>query len=289
MSLFTLCICLCLSFFSFPQHLQAGESLTWLEVDSPPFYITEGELAGQGYQSKLQNLIEGELPQYYYNTSYANISRHYELFRKKEQVCAVALYKTPEREKIANFSIPSFITFPGVLVIRKETQALLDYKQSVSLKKVVSQGDILLGLSKGRSFGSELDSIIDFYGSDQTIFSYEGKDLNSNLIEMLVRGRIDAMISLPEEVMYHAEKLGLRDKIITLEIEETISNPDGMICYVACSKSPWGQEVIENINEVLLKKRPTAEYRALYERWLDPNAIERYRPLYRKHLLGTTE
>lgn len=289
MRFFILCFCFCTFLFS-PQHqVRAEDSLTWLEVNSPPFYITEGKLAGKGYQSELQNLIAKELPQYYYNTSYANLSRHYELFRKKEQVCAVALYKTPDREKLAYFSIPSFITFPGVLVIRKETHPLLNFKQSVSLQSVVSRGDILLGRSKGRSFGHELDSIIDTYGSEQTVFSYEGKDLNSNFIEMLIRGRIDAMISLPEEVMYHAEKLGLRDKIITLEIEETVSDPNGMMCYVACSKSPWGREAIDNINDVLLEKRPTPEYRGLYERWLDAYAIERYRPLYTKYFLGITE
>lgn len=289
MRIFLTYTCLYMLFFLFPQQVKADDTLTWLEVNSPPFYITEGKLAGKGYQSKLQNLIAKELPQYKYNTSYANLSRHYELFRKQEQVCAVALYKTPEREKLAYFSIPSFITFPGVLVIRKETYPLLGFQQRVSLQTVISRGDILLGRSKGRSFGNELDSIIDTYGTSETVFTYEGKDLNSNFIEMLVRGRIDAMISLPEEVMYHAEKLGLRDKIITIEIEETVSNPDGMMCHVACSKSPWGREVIDNINTVLLEKRPTQEYRGLYERWLDPNAIQRYRPLYEKYLLKATQ
>lgn len=276
-------------FFSLPHCLFAQTSVTWLEVNSPPFYINEGKFTGKGYQTKLQNLIEKKLPQYFYDTRYANISRHYELFRKKEHVCAVALYKTPQREKIAYFSIPSFISFPGVLVIRKETHPLLGFQQSIRLQDVISRGDILLGRSKGRSFGDTLDSIIDTYGNDQTVFTYEGKDLNSNFIEMLVRGRIDAIISLPEEVMYHAENLGVREDIITIEIEETIGDPNGMLCHVACSKSPWGQEIIKNINQVLLEKRPTKEYRALYERWLDINAIKRYRPLYTKYFLNSTE
>lgn len=289
MRTFLKCICCCIFIFSLQQQAWAEGSLTWLEVNSPPFYITEGELAGKGYQSELQNLIARKLPQYNYSTRYANLSRHFELFRKKEQVCAVALYKTAEREELAYFSIPSFITFPGVLVIRKETHPLVNFQQMVSLQDVVSRGDILLGRSKGRSFGNKLDAILDTHGTEQSVFTYEGKDLNSNFIEMLVRGRIDAMISLPEEVMYHAEKLGVRDQIITLQIKETISDANGMMSSVACSKSPWGKEAIRNINKVLLKNRPTEEYRYLYERWLDPIAIKRFRPLYDQYFLNTVK
>ena len=38
--------------------------------------------------------------------------------------------------------------------------------------------------------------------------------------------------------------------------------------------------MIDRVNAVLLVQRPTAGYRAAYERWLDPNAIAQYRTVY---------
>ena len=94
---------------------------------------------------------------------------------------------------------------------------------------------------------------------------------------------------LPEEAMYLAETIGIKDKIMTLNIAENQINHDASLTYVACSKNEWGKKAIENINKALLKVRPTESYRTAYERWLDPSSIEGFRKLYNEVFLTITE
>lgn len=289
MKVFVGVLLLCMIFTSIPMAF-ADDTLMWLEADAPPFYIFDGPLKGQGYQAVVTDLIAKELPQYEHKHSLANMSRHYELFKSGAQACALALYKKPEREEIAYFSIPSFATLPGVLVISKKSYQAFGGKDVVNLEKLLKENKLIFGLNKRRSFGSSVDELFATYGTAQNIFEYEGDELSRNFFEMLGRGRVDAFVGLPEEIVYQAERLGLQDTIMTVGIEENLNDAiGGAVCYVACSKSPWGKQAISDINRVLVKLRPTDAYRGAYERWIGKESVEQYRQLYKEGVLAVTK
>lgn len=271
------------------SSMATDNTLTWLEADAPPFYIFDGPYKGQGYQTLATNLLMHELSGYEHKQIKANMSRHYELFRNKAQVCALALYKKPEREEIAYFSIPSFISLPSVLVVSRDKYGKFGGVNTVSLKDLLLQGNVIFGFNKKRSFGPTVDNLFAKYGTRENLFEYEGQELSRNFFEMLERGRVDAFLGLPEEIVYQAERLGLKDKIMTLSIEENMQNRDGWVTYAACSKSEWGRKAINDINKVLMELRPTDEYRAAYERWLDQSSIDVYRKVYADVFVHATE
>ena len=260
--------------------IASENTLTWLEADAPPFYIFDGPYKGEGYQTLATHLLKKELPQYRHKHAEANLSRHYELFRNKAQVCALALYKKPEREEIAYFSMPSFLTLPAVLVVSREKFEQLGGVNTVSMRQLLREKKMVFGFNKKRSFGLAVDDLFKDYGTKDNLFEYEGQELSLNFFEMLERGRVDAFVGLPEEIVYQAERLGLKDKIRTLSIEENMHHKVGWITYAACSKSDWGKKAIADINKALGKLRPTEEYRAAYERWLDDSSKEVYRAAY---------
>ena len=105
---------------------------------------------------------------------------------------------------------------------------------------------------------------------------------------MIELGRLDAMISLPEEAVFQAEKLGIKDEIMTLTIEENQVGFDSWLSSVGCSRTPWGKKVITEINRILLRERPSERYRQAYERWLDKSSLENYRKLYEDIFLQAT-
>ncbi|SDP53036.1 TIGR02285 family protein [Desulforhopalus singaporensis] len=275
-------------FFS-PQQPFAANPLIWLEADAPPFFIHDGPYQGQGYEDLITDIVTNHLPQYQHIRMKANISRHYQQWKQGEPACSLAMFKTPERMEFAYFSIPSVFTLPAVLIITKDRYESFGGSKTVSLEEILLSGNFVVGRSENRSYGQEFDNVLDKFGTDKNIFSYEGPQLSENLFRMLTAGRIDALPGLPEEAMYLAESLGHRDKIMTLNIVENQDNHNASLSYVACSKNEWGKKAISAINEVLLRQRPTAEYRAAYERWLDPSSIEQYRKLYREILLNTNE
>ena len=284
---FILLILSAMLFFS--EEGWTKNSIVWLEAVAPPFFIHEGEFEGQGYEDLITDILKKNLPEYEHSHMIANISRHYQQWKQGEQACGLAMYKTPERMEFAYFSIPSVITLPTVLIINKENFANFGGTKTVSLTNLLKSNNFVVGRGKNRSYGIEFDDTLNIYGNDKNIFAYEGPELTLNLFEMLLAGRIDALPGLPEEAMYLAETLGIKDKIMTLNIVENQVNHNASLTYVACSKTEWGKKAIEDINKVLLKVRPTESYRTAYERWLDSSSIEGFRKLYNEVFLTITE
>jgi len=258
----------------------AKEKLYWLEAVAPPFFIHEGPLAGQGYEDLITDILKERLSQFEHIHMQATISRHYQQWKQGENACSLAMYKTPERDEFVYYSDASVFTLPPVLIIRKDRFDDFGAKKLVSLTELLKEGKLVIGRSKNRSYGVAFDKTLDNYGTDRNIFSYEGPELTLNLFKMLLAGRLDALPGLPEEAMYLAETMGIRDQIMTVSVQENIHDHESMLTYVACSKTEWGKSTIDAINRVLTAERPSERYRAAYERWLDPSSIEGYRKMY---------
>ena len=272
-----------------PGKSYADDSLTWMEAVAPPFFIQDGELKGQGYEDMITDIIKAQLPEYQHTHTIANITRHYQQWKQGEKACSVGMYKTPERLEFTYYSIPSVFTLPPVLIVHKDRYQAFGGNKSVSLAKILQEGKLIIGRSSNRSYGIEFDNALKAYSNEKNTFAYEGPELSLNLFKMLQAGRIDALPGLPEEAMYLAETLGIRDQIMTIAVEENQVNPEASLSYVACSKTEWGKTAIEAINKVLREQRPTEKYRAAYERWLDPSSIEGYRKLYQDVFLKITQ
>lgn len=261
------------------------DTVSWMEAVAPPFFIHEGELAGQGYEDVVTDIITEQLPQYDHERIIANITRHYQEFKDGRRACNVGLFKTPEREEFLYYSIPSFFTLPAVIIINKDKYEKFGGKKTVKLEDLLKK-NLIIGRSLNRSYGKPVDNVLDTYGNKNNIFLYEGAELSLNFFKMLKLDRLDALIGLPEEAMYQSERLGLRDQIMTLTIEENQNSYDAWLSYVACSKNEWGAKVVKEINAILLEQRPTERYRKSYERWLDESSVEGYRALYDEVFLG---
>lgn len=272
-----------------PNGLRAQEALAWMEAVAPPFFIHEGELKGQGYEDLITEILKKSLPQYTHSHIQANITRHYQQWKQGEKACSVGMYKTPERLLFTYYSIPSVFTLPPVLIIHKDRFQAFGGEKTVSLAKILQASNLVIGRSKNRSYGIEFDTALKTFSNDRNTFAYEGPELSLNLFKMLQAGRIDALPGLPEEAMYLAETMGIREQIMTLAVEENQVNPEAWLSYVACSKNEWGKTAIANINAVLRQQRPSEQYRAAYERWLDPSSIEAYRKLYAEVFLKISE
>jgi len=279
----------CCATFLLPNEVHAKEILAWMEAVAPPFFIHEGPYKGQGYEDLITDILKESLPQYDHKHMQANISRHYQQWKQGENACSVGMFKTPERLEFTYFSIPSVFTLPTVLIIHKDRFEAFGGKKTVSLAELLKEGKLMIGRSSNRSYGIEFDTALNTYGNSKNIFKYEGPELSLNLFKMLQAGRIDALPGLPEEAMYLAETMGIRDQIVTLAVEENQANKESWLSYVACSKTEWGKKVIEEINQALIELRPTEKYRAAYERWLDPSTIEGYRKLYQEEFVSITE
>jgi uncharacterized protein (TIGR02285 family) len=275
--------------FLLPTGGWTKDSITWMGSATPPFFIHEGLYKGEGYVEVINNILIENLPEYNHSRIQANLSRQNQQWKQGGKFCSPSKYKTEEREKFMYFSIPSTFSLPIVLIITKNNYSAFGGSKTVNLANILKSNKHVIGRIRNRSFGTAFDNILDNYGNDKNIFVYEGPALLVDLLKMLMAGRIDALPGSPEEAMYLAETMGIRDQIMTLNIEENQDDRNAYLGYVACSKNEWGKTVIDNINQVLLEQRGTERYRAAYERWLDPSSLEGYRKLYQEVFLKMTE
>lgn len=268
-----------------PGMAEGKMVVTWMEAEMPPFLIKSGPNKDQGYGNVITEIIKTGLPQYHHQEMVTNITRHFYKFKQGEQVCSVGLFRTPEREEFMHFSLPSFLTLPAVIIIKKEHYGRFGGKPTVKLDAILADSKLMIGCSKDRSYGQLTDAVLKKYLGRENILTFAGQELSTNLFKMLLLNRLDGLIGLPEEELYQAEQMGIRDQFMTLAIEENLSGYEGWLSSVGCAKTEWGRQVIEEVNRILIKERPGERYRAAYERWLDNNAIEHYRKVYKEVFL----
>lgn len=264
----------------------AQGAITWMEVNMPPFMIQTGPDQHQGYGDTIAAILREHLPQYRHEIMVTNVTRHFDRFKKGENICIVGLFRTPEREQFMHFSIPSMMVLPPVLIVLKDRLHEFGDQGAVSLETVLSSPDTILVHSRDRSYGQSIDNLFKKYPRRHHSILFSGQELTANYFQMLAMRRVDALVALPEEAMYQAEKLGMGDRIATVALVENQQDSSSWLCSVGCTKNAWGKEVIDQINRVLLRERSSQRYRAAYERWLDANAMTRYRRIYDRVFLA---
>ncbi len=269
------------------SRVMARDSVIWMEAEMPPYFIQSGPLQEQGYGDLISDILQERLTGYDHEEMVTNITRHFYKFKQGEKVCSVGLYKTPEREEFIHFSIPSFLTLPAVVIINRDHWQKFGNRGSVRLEEILNNKELAIGLAKDRSYGQAVDQILGQHAGSKDIVEVAGQELSLNLFKMLMLNRVNGLIGLPEEALFQAEQMGIRDRILTLTIEENQQGYDAWMSSVGCSNNEWGRTIIAEINRILLAERPTRRYRAAYERWLDTNSIAAYRKVYDAIFLKT--
>lgn len=253
----------------------------------PPSFIQKGPLKNQGFSDVIGNLIRERLTDYEHHRIVTNVVRHFDDFKSGKKVCGIDLYRTKEREAFMYFSLPSMLALPPVLIVRKDKMDMFGADTLVSLESILANEEFRLGFSSDRSYGQRLDSILKQHLERKNLIVFSGQELRQNYFKMLLLDRLDGLIALPCEAKYHAEQMGIHDRIATVMFRESQQGPEAWMSAVACPKNEWGREVIDKINTILIQIRPNAPYRHAYERWLDESSLRQYRSTYNDLFLTT--
>lgn len=280
------CITKCLSGISLllvSSVVCAKETIKWLEMDAPPYHIQTGDMKNHGIVDQVTQLLQQSLPQYLHSEKLMNLPRIVQVMRVGQEVCHASLYKTPQRETVAYFSkVPSTMFPPVGLTIRRDNYGLFNEQPLVSLADVLSRSDVIGGISKGRSYGESLDTVLKRFERTARLEIRSGDDIYHGLFRMLLYGRVDYVLGSPLESGFVQQSLASEKKVLNLRLEERNTYDFG---FVACSKTPWGKRMIQEINEVLIKIRPTQQYQSYFTKWLDELSRESFKQAYHQQFL----
>lgn len=148
---------------------------------------------------------------------------------------------------------------------------------------------MIFGTAKNRLYGPELDGVPRQYDRSKNIYARGGKDTLEGLLGMLEKKRVHYLIEYPVSIRHAAKNAGIWEQLKVIPIEE---NAEALTIRgaVRCSGTPWGRELIGEINEILRAIRPTAEYRRIMEDWIITSGNEEnYWKIHESQVLNVTE
>jgi len=261
-------------------------TVTWLDMDVPPFYILKGEYADTGIADEITKLFQHHLPQYAHKRMSVTFARAMEQFKSGESVCHAAFFKTPEREEFAYFSaVPSDIVPPVGITVKKKNLEKFETGSPLSLAALLQNSSLRCGAVKGRSYGAEIDQLLLRYQNKKHVFLRTSGQMYEGMFSMLLADRFDYLIGSPLEAMYASKSVSEKgEEIVNLPLQE---NSSYLLGYVACTKNEWGKQMIEKVNTVLRQERPTEQYKSFFERWLDERSFVQFRKDYESIFLQT--
>ena len=248
-----------------------ANSITWLQVDFAPYYILQGDNKGQGRDEGVINLLKNVMPNYQFNIQHVPSSRAlHELKINDAPTCMLSLYKTEQRKKDYFFSSNSSTIglAPTIALHSEVTQSLnVGSNNSIYLKDLVFKHQLMLGKSMRRSYGEQVDGIINNIPSDRIIVR-AGKDSLKSLTYMLVKRRIDLIIGYPGEHVYLQSKFPNAHNLIQLQIKEASKTVKG---YIGCNKIDGTGVFLEHADKALIKIKQSEDYQSLMLRWVPEN------------------
>ncbi|NBF04835.1 TIGR02285 family protein [Pseudomonas sp. Fl5BN2] len=259
---------------SAPSH--AGEIITWLLRDFPPLSIFEGEQKGHGVIDLLMPQLIANLPEYQHELVRVNRARGMQMLREPSFTCDPSLIWSKERAQWVAFSITSFRVLSNGLAIRRAdreqlTQFIHDGK--VDLHGLLDSGKELLGVVAERSYGQQLDNLLQQV-PPSAIHAHYGNDALGSLLQMQRLGRLQLLLGYRAEIRYQAVQQGIDPQDLEFYPIEGISKYQEV--HVGCSDTPQGRLAITRINQTLLKLREERLVE-LYAAWLEPGMRDEYR------------
>ncbi len=240
----------------------AGDTITWANLHFPPWMILKGENAGQGVWDTLLKELVANLPEYDHEMVEMKNVRYEEFARQQAHVCKVYYFKTPEREELLHYSIPSVVFLANYVVMRKEKARELGNPASISLERLLDDTRFTGTFVEGRSYGKEIDPLLQKHmGMSHLLFRVAD---NQNLFEVLGLGRADYILEFPAVRSFFEHDLDIHPELANISIEGITPYN---VTYVTCVKNEWGKRVLKKVDEILKHYIPTPAHREATLRW----------------------
>ena len=274
-----------LLFFCLPAYAnKQPKAIEWIMVDFAPYYIMHDKYEGTGRDESVIKLLEKALPEVSFKRTLLPASRAvHELSNPQNNYCMLSLYQSEHRKQHIQFTEhSSTVGLSPSIAIRKElaTKLKLDSTKPVSLKSLLAE-NLALGVSMSRSFGANIDKVIN-ESHDANIISRPGRDTLASLTYMLQKKRIDILLGYPSEHYYLAHSMGFEDDLTQLSLTEA---PALSIGYIGCTKNKQGEVTVKLLDEALEKIAHTDAFHDVLVRWLPDNL----QPILEKRLKDRNE
>ncbi|WP_024604153.1 MULTISPECIES: transporter substrate-binding domain-containing protein [unclassified Pseudoalteromonas] len=257
-----------------------ARTINWLAHDFAPYYILNGQYQHQGRDESIIYLLEKQLPNITFNRMLIPSGKVIqELSNTSNNVCALSLYKNDYRKEHIYFTEESSTTglSPSIAMHKRLAKALnIAESKEVSLLNLIQDKKLTLGISMSRSYGQEIDTLINSTPNIDLVIR-PTRDSLASLTYMLNLKRIDILLGYPSEHYYLAKSMHFEENLTQRPLTESPALSYG---FIGCTKNEQGAEDIAILNEQLKVIKKTQAYNDLLMRWLP----EHLRPLLQSRI-----
>ena len=249
------------------------KKIIWLKSNYPPYYITQGPNANKGIADRVEQLLREELVDYEHDSLVANWRRILHEMKSGKNVVCLTFLKTPEREKIIEYSILTSVKPTNGIFVRADD---FRFKNSteISFKVLLNRKDIKIGIMYGRAYGKGIDRLLKDKKDSENIVVRTSADGVEGLIKLLTLKRLDAIVCYPHEGIIIAREHGIEDGIKFLKVVE--QKPLNF-SYSGAPKTEWGRKIIKEINKIYRKHDILRKTSIELEPYLDGNTVKWFR------------
>ncbi len=240
-------------------------SITWVVADWPPVMILKDGQApespaqlGDGMVDRVLIEITRRLPQYEHRFRLSTSRRTWHAMELGEPLCHASAFATPARERLAYFT-PAILMPPVALVVRRELAAQLSPQgAAVDLQQVMLRPDLQGRLESSRSYGASLDALVGQQIPREPVSNI------GQMAQLVSKGRVDYTLEYAVTVEYWRRQGQLSQPLVALPLRV---GADWAVAQVACTRSPWGREVIAAVDGAVRAAAATRSYRDLVFSW----------------------
>ncbi|MBB1442507.1 transporter substrate-binding domain-containing protein [Pseudoalteromonas sp. SG43-3] len=262
------------------SSISNARTINWLAHDFAPYYILNGQYQHQGRDESIISLLEKQLPNITFHRMLIPSGKVIqELSNTSNNVCALSLYKNDYRKEHIYFTDESSTTglSPSIAMHKKLAKALnIAESKEVSLLNLIQDKKLTLGVSMSRSYGQEIDTLINSTPNIDLVIR-PTRDSLASLTYMLNLKRIDILLGYPSEHYYLAKSMHFEENLTQRPLTESPALSYG---FIGCTKNEQGAKDIAILNEQLKVIKKTQAYNDLLMRWLP----EDLRPLLKSRI-----
>lgn len=203
--------------------VQAQESVTLHYYERPPYAMPgpEGDVGGLIAERVTQAMIRTTIP---FSWRQTPAKRQLALIQgNRGRDCGVGWYKTPERERVAQFSKPVYVDHPSVAIVRPT----LGLVPGATLQQVLDDPQLHLLVKDGLTYGAYVRRLMASYRAQVQVVAVE----QAQMVRMIAAGRADMMFASQEEASYLASHVDKSVRVLSFP-----DVPVGEPRYLMCSK-----------------------------------------------------
>lgn len=258
---------------------RAAGSIVWFHSDFPPLSIVNGPDKGHGAADQWGAFLQRQLSEFQHELIAANTMRLQEEMKHRDNACNYAFLKTAEREKLFLFSEPLASIQPnGLITLRsreKELAPFLNDHGELRLAALIATKKFRVAAAAGRSFGHVIDEALLAGQESGKLVPFTTSDLfSSGLLQILNKQGVDALPGYAMELSWAAQRFNLPpERFWFLPVE---GQTDLLPVHAACSRSPLGEQIISQINELIRTGKLHEVASQAYRAWLPADVARHY-------------